>query len=189
MADTKSSVWRIYVRFVKRALRFARHTDGSIQDFTPESVVQIQESLGSDIMMALDECPPHTASREQAQDSADCTCRWAKRAKEAWKSDRGVLFGICQGAMYVDLRKISSGQLAEQNFPGYAIGGLGVGEEKTVTYEMLTASISQLPVRSAALSYGHRSARGSCERRRTGRGYVRLCSADARSSKWRTLDL
>jgi queuine tRNA-ribosyltransferase len=123
---------------------FRAHTDGSTHVFTPESVVAVQEALGSDIMMVLDECPPHTLSREEASASAERTRRWAERAQQA-HSGASALFGICQGGMYPELRRESALGLRSLDFPGYAIGGLGVGEEKPVMYEMLHASTGELP--------------------------------------------
>lgn len=125
---------------------FRAHTDGASHTFTPEAVVHIQIALGSDIAMVLDECPAHTVVYEEAATSADRTLRWAERSLEAWDSPSGVLFAIAQGGMHADLRRNSSARLASLNFPGYGIGGLGIGEDKSTTYEMLDASLEELPI-------------------------------------------
>jgi len=124
---------------------FRAHTDGSTHVFTPEAVVHIQEALGSDIMMVLDECPAHDVSLEEARASALRTGQWAEEARRAWTHGPRALFGIAQGGMYTDLRKESARELAALDFPGYGIGGLGLGEKKGVMYEMLAASIGELP--------------------------------------------
>ena len=136
-----------HLRSVKEeGVTFRAHTDGLSHLFTPESVVGLQEKLGSDIMMVLDECPPHTASYDDAKQSADRTWRWAQRAKAAWNGESNALFGITQGGMYGGLRSESAGRLSELGFPGYGIGGLGIGQDKATMGEMLTASLSELPV-------------------------------------------
>jgi len=129
----------------EEGVTFRAHTDGSTHVFTPESVVAIQEKLDSDIMMVLDECPAHTMSESDAAKSAGLTLRWAKRAQDAYTGKAGTLFAICQGAMHAELRRQSAAELAELDFAGYGIGGLGVGEPKEVFAEMLVASTSALP--------------------------------------------
>jgi queuine tRNA-ribosyltransferase len=129
----------------EEGVTFRAHTDGSTHVFTPESVVEIQQSLGSDIMMPLDECPAHTLSHQDARDSAELTARWAERALRTWNRGSGTLFGICQGGMHADLRHTSAQQIGSLGFPGHAIGGLGVGEEKAMLHEMLHASMAELP--------------------------------------------
>ncbi|HZT96804.1 MAG TPA: tRNA guanosine(34) transglycosylase Tgt [Chloroflexota bacterium] len=124
---------------------FQAHTDGSTHRFTPESVVAIQEALGSDIMMCLDECPPHTMDRTAAVESMDRTYRWAARSRGAQAPTGAALFGITQGAMFADLRRESARQIVSLDFPGYAVGGLAIGEEKSVMLEMLNASVAGLP--------------------------------------------
>ncbi len=100
---------------------------------TPESSVDIQLDLGSDIIMVLDECPPYPATREYAKDSLERTTRWAKRAKEHFEKrtekmkKRPLLFGIVQGSVYEDLRQQSAQELTDIGFDGYAIGGVAVG--------------------------------------------------------------
>lgn len=124
---------------------FRSHHDGSRHLFTPEKVVAIQEALGSDIMMVFDECPPYPAEYAYVKQSLERTTRWAKRCKAAATRDDQSLFGIVQGGMYADLRSQSVHELLELDFPGYAIGGLSVGEPKELMYEMLAHTTPQLP--------------------------------------------
>lgn len=124
---------------------FRSHLDGSRHLFTPENVVAIQEALGSDIMMAFDECAPYPAEYEYVKDSLERTTRWAKRCKEAKRREDQSLFGIVQGGLYADLRTQSVQELLELDFPGYAIGGMSVGEPKDLMFEMLAHTTPQLP--------------------------------------------
>ncbi len=112
---------------------------------TPESAVEIQEALGADIIMPLDECTPYPADREYTVNSMNLTHRWAKRCKDAKTRDSQALFGIVQGGMYRDLREESAGKLVEIGFDGYAIGGLSVGEEKAVMRDMVASTVEFLP--------------------------------------------
>mgnify|MGYP005844369255 CR=1 FL=1 len=109
---------------------FRSHLDGSEHRFTPERAVQIQRNLGSDIMMALDECPPYPASREEVAQATERTYRWALRCRAEWQKqpNQQALFGIIQGGVHEDLRQTSLQQITELNLPGYAIGGVSVGE-------------------------------------------------------------
>lgn len=129
----------------EEGVTFRSHIDGSAHRFTPESVVRIQEELGSDIAMVLDECTPYGATETEARESFERTTRWAQRARAAHTRANQVQFGIAQGGMYANLRRESARQLLELGFPGYAIGGLSVGEPKAVFYEMLAVSASELP--------------------------------------------
>lgn len=113
--------------------------------FTPEKAVEIEEALGSDIMMVLDECTPYPADFDYTKHSMERTHRWAKRCKEAQTRDDQALFGIVQGGMYPDLRKQSAEEIARLDFIGNAIGGLSVGEPKPVMYEMLDVVTDTLP--------------------------------------------
>jgi len=124
---------------------FRSHIDGSKHELTPEKAVEIQETLGSDIMMALDECPAMDTPRDYAAKSMVMTTRWALRCAEA-RTSRNALFCIAQGGMYPDLRREHAEQLASLPFDGMAVGGLSVGESKETMDEMLEASISELPV-------------------------------------------
>lgn len=124
---------------------FNSHIDGSKQELTPEKAIEIQNALDSDIAMVLDECPPYPASREYVQNSLKRTTRWAKRCIEANENPNQSLFGIVQGGMYQDLREESAKELLELDFPGYAIGGLSVGEPKEIMYEVLEYTTPLLP--------------------------------------------
>jgi len=109
---------------------FRSHIDGSEHRFTPERAVHIQRNLDSDIMMAFDECPPYPASRDEVARATERTYRWARRCRAAWQAQpsQQALFGILQGGVYDDLRLMSLQQITELNLPGYAIGGVSVGE-------------------------------------------------------------
>lgn len=128
----------------EEGVAFRSHVDGSLQEISPEKAVWIQETLNSDIMMVLDECPPPEAVRDYAAHSMDRTTRWAKRCLEARKSEN-ALFGITQGGMFADLRTQHAQELATYPFDGLAIGGLSVGESKELMDEMLEASLLGLP--------------------------------------------
>jgi queuine tRNA-ribosyltransferase len=124
---------------------FRSHIDGSSHHLTPERVVALQESLGSDVMMVLDECPPIDAPYNKVQTAVERTRRWAERCMKAWKRHELSLFGIVQGGLFADLRTHSAESLVGLGFPGYAIGGLSIGEAKEVTYEMVDNTIIYLP--------------------------------------------
>ncbi len=116
-------------------VEFQSHIDGSRHFFTPELVVEIQEALGSDIAMCLDECPPFPVSRQQAEIAVRRTTAWAVRCKKAARTDTN-LFGIIQGATYPDLRRRSCEEIMTVDFAGYAVGGLCLGEPAELTYEL-----------------------------------------------------
>jgi queuine tRNA-ribosyltransferase len=118
-------------KITPEGVRFQSHIDGSYHFFTPEKVIQIQNDLGADIIMSFDECPPYPATRKYVKDSLKITLSWAERGLEAHqKKDKQALFAIVQGGIFEDLRLESAERLMEMNFPGYAIGGLAVGEDK-----------------------------------------------------------
>jgi queuine tRNA-ribosyltransferase len=123
---------------------FQSHVDGSRHLFTPELVVEIQEALGSDIAMCLDECPPYPVSRPVAEAAAARTSLWAERCGAARKPSTN-LFAIVQGATYPDLREQSAKSLVALDLPGYAIGGLCLGEPSEVTYDMVGRVAALLP--------------------------------------------
>jgi queuine tRNA-ribosyltransferase len=129
----------------EEGIRFRSHLDGAPLMFTPESAVEIQERLGADIMMALDECTPFPAERERAKNSLEMTARWAERCISARRSPTQALFGIVQGSIYADLRTTSARQITALPFDGFATGGLSVGEPKAAMREMAALSASQLP--------------------------------------------
>jgi queuine tRNA-ribosyltransferase len=129
----------------ERGIRFRSHLDGALVDLTPERAVAIQESLGSDIMMALDECTPYPVEHTAALKSLELTARWAERSLRARRSTTQALFGIAQGSIYADLRRMSARQITSLEFDGYAAGGLSVGEPKEAMLEMAALTASMLP--------------------------------------------
>lgn len=129
----------------EEGVTFRSHIDGSEHFLSPEKVMEIQEALGSDIIMAFDECAPYPADRDYIKDSLARTTRWAERCKKAHTRDDQALFAIIQGGMYPDLRIESANQLVPMDFPGYAVGGLSVGEPPELMYEMLEATVPLLP--------------------------------------------
>ena len=116
---------------------FRSHIDGSLNKLTPELAIEIQEALGSDIMMCLDTCIPYPASEKEAEDATNLTTRWAKRCLNARQRKELLLFGIIQGGMYKHLRIRHTNELLELDFEGYAIGGLSVGEPKELLFEII----------------------------------------------------
>ncbi|HHW31995.1 MAG TPA: tRNA guanosine(34) transglycosylase Tgt [Clostridiaceae bacterium] len=130
----------------EEGVTFKSHVDGSRHFISPEKSIEIQNSLGSDIIMAFDECIPYPSDYEYTKRSVERTTRWAKRCKDAHKyPDKQALFGIVQGGMYKDLREKSAMELLELDFPGYAIGGLSVGEPAEEMYSMLDCTVPLLP--------------------------------------------
>lgn len=126
-------------------VRFKSHIDGSSCVLTPESAVEVQEALGSDIMMPLDECTAYPADRDYAKNSMDLTHDWARRSMRARKAGGQALFGIVQGGMYADLRQESADAIAGMGFDGYAVGGVSVGEGAALMREMAHAAVERLP--------------------------------------------
>jgi queuine tRNA-ribosyltransferase len=131
--------------------RFQSHIDGSTHVFTPESVIDIQRCIGADILMVLDECPPGDASFDYARTSNALTIRWARRCRQRFDETAPLygydqaLFGIVQGVVYPELRRTSALHLMEIGFPGYAIGGLSVGEPAEQMYAMVEVVAPLLP--------------------------------------------
>ncbi|UJL44949.1 tRNA guanosine(34) transglycosylase Tgt [Virgibacillus sp. NKC19-16] len=130
----------------EEGVHFRNHINGEKLFLSPEKAMQIQNALGSDIMMAFDECPPYPATYDYMKASVERTSRWAERSLEAHgrKQDQG-LFGIIQGGEYEELRKQSARDLSSLDLPGYAIGGLSVGEPKDVMNRMLEFTTPLLP--------------------------------------------
>ena len=124
---------------------FQSHIDGSKHFLSPELAISIQEALGSDIMMCLDDCTPYPATHREAEDSLDLTLRWAGRCRTARKETDQALFGIVQGGMYLDLRKRSIETLTAMGFDGYALGGVSVGEPKDRMMEIVSEMTPLLP--------------------------------------------
>ncbi len=134
-------------RVREEGLEFRSHLDGSRHFMSPEDNVRLQRSIGADIIMVLDECVAYPTSREDAKMSHELTLRWAQRARKEWRADprEQALFGIVQGSTYAELRKASASALREMDFPGYAIGGLAVGEPKSAMREMVDVVVKELP--------------------------------------------
>ena len=124
---------------------FRSHLDGSPMRLTPEGVIEAQEKLGSDIMMMLDECPPAGAGRDYLERSLLRDARWAQRARRARSQEGGAVFGIVQGGIYADLRKKSAELICENDFDGYALGGLSVGEPKELMMQTIAETVPRLP--------------------------------------------
>ncbi|MDY0256919.1 tRNA guanosine(34) transglycosylase Tgt [Gudongella oleilytica] len=130
----------------EEGVEFRSHIDGSKHFISPETSIDIQNALGSDIMMCFDECVPYPADYEYAKQSMERTTRWAKRCKEHHKDwNTQALFGIVQGGMFRDLREQSAKDLVEMDFCGYAVGGLSVGEPMDVMCEVLDYTTPLLP--------------------------------------------
>ena len=129
----------------KDGVKFKSTYDGSNHFFTPAKVMEIQETLGSDIMMVLDECTPYPCEYDYAKKSQQLTTVWAKKCKQAKKRNKQLLFGIVQGSVYEDLRKQSAADLVKIGFDGYAIGGLAVGEPAKEMYKALDWVCPELP--------------------------------------------
>ena len=133
-------------KITEDGVEFRSHIDGTKKFISPEKAMEIQNYLGSDIMMCFDECAAYGASREYVEKSMNMTTRWAKRCKEAHKNTQNqALFGIVQGGFYKDLRKKSAEELIKLDFPGYAIGGISVGEPKKDFLDILRYTAPLLP--------------------------------------------
>ena len=129
----------------EEGVEFHSHLDGSKHIFTPESVMKTEEDLGADIIMAFDECCPYPSTYEYTKNSMERTTRWAKRCKEAHTTENQALFGIIQGGFFEDLRTQSAKDLVELDLPGYAIGGISVGEPKEEFLKMLKFTTPLMP--------------------------------------------
>jgi queuine tRNA-ribosyltransferase len=150
-------------KVTEEGVKFRSHLDGSSHFFSPEHSIDVQIALGADIIMAFDECTEHPADFARARQSLDLTLRWAKRSRDhfqahrqerPWDHEAGngefagrtqSLFGIVQGGMFPELRREAAERLVEMDFPGYAIGGLSVGEPRALTREMIEATLPHLP--------------------------------------------
>ena len=126
-------------------VEFKSHLDGSKHFFSPEKVMEIEEDLGADIIMSFDECCPYPSTYEYTKNSMERTTRWAKRCKAAHTTTNQALFGIIQGGFYEDLRKQSAKDLIELDLPGYAIGGISVGEPKEEFIKLLKYTTPLMP--------------------------------------------
>ncbi|WP_372930689.1 tRNA guanosine(34) transglycosylase Tgt [Methyloceanibacter sp.] len=135
-------------RITEEGVTFQSHLDGATVSLTPERAIEVQCLLGSDIQMVLDECTPHPATRDEAKASLDLSMRWAERSKAAFgkmTAPGQALFGIVQGSVYADLREESARALMDIGFPGYAVGGLAVGEGQEAMFDMVEVSTALLP--------------------------------------------
>ncbi len=132
-------------RIKEEGVTFQSHLDGSYHVISPERSIAIQEALGADIIMCFDECPAHSADYAYVSRSMGLTSRWAERCKAAHKNPSQALFGIVQGGRFADLRARSARDLCEIGFDGFALGGLSVGEEKSVMHEVMETCEPLLP--------------------------------------------
>ena len=130
----------------EEGVTFRSHLDGSKHFISPEKAIEIENALGADIIMAFDECTPYEADYDYTKKSMERTLRWAERCKNAHKKpDKQALFGIVQGGMFKDLREISAIETVKMDFPGYAVGGLSIGEPKEIMYQVLDWTVPFLP--------------------------------------------
>ena len=147
---TDSGGFQVYSLTPQRTLTdqgvtFQSHIDGSRHFIGPEEAIDIQETLGADIIMAFDECAPYPSEYEYVRRSVSLTTSWARRCLKRKKRDDQALFGIVQGGMYPDLREISARELVEMGFDGYALGGLSVGEDRAIRQRVILETIDFLP--------------------------------------------
>ena len=132
-------------KITEDGVRFQSHLDGSYHFISPERAMEIQEALGGDIVMCFDDCPPANADYSYVRRSMEMTTRWAVRCREAHRMPGQALFGIVQGGMFRDLREESVASLRGIGFDGYAVGGLSVGEEKGVMFDVMSHTAPLLP--------------------------------------------
>jgi queuine tRNA-ribosyltransferase len=135
-------------RITEDGVTFQSHLDGATIALTPERAIEVQCLLGADIQMVLDECTPFPATRDEAKASLDLSMRWAERSKAAFAAMSApgqALFGIVQGSVYPDLREESARALIDIGFPGYAVGGLAVGEGRAAMFDMVEIATAVLP--------------------------------------------
>ncbi len=147
---TDSGGFQIYslkdlAKITEEGAAFKSHLDGSPLFLSPEDAVEVQEELGTDIMMCLDTCIPYPASREETIAATELTGRWARRSRAAQKDTGQLLFGIVQGGMHLDLRKQAAEELIDIGFDGYALGGLSVGEPNALMYDITEQTATLLP--------------------------------------------
>ena len=129
----------------EEGVSFKNHLNGDKLFLTPEKSIEIQEKLGSDIVMSFDECIGYPATYDYCKQSVERTLRWAKRGKDVFNNERQSLFGIVQGGEYEELRKHCAEELTKMDFDGYSIGGTSVGEDKPTMYKMVEMSTKYLP--------------------------------------------
>jgi queuine tRNA-ribosyltransferase len=144
-----------FCRTTEQGVNFQSHIDGGTKHLlTPETAIQVQQALGADIIMPLDECLPYPSDYDRALVSMQRTVRWAQRCKESHDQETGALFGIVQGGTYQDLREQCALSLVELDFAGYAIGGLSVGEEKSLMYDIISHTVAFLPEQKPRYAMG-----------------------------------
>jgi len=132
-------------KITEEGVRFQSHLDGSSHLLTPEKAVEIQESLGSDIAIALDECIPHDAAREYVRASTERTMRWAERCLKARSKNAQLMFGVIQGGIFEDLRRWCAEEMTAAPFDGFAVGGLAVGEGEQLLHMIGAFTAGLLP--------------------------------------------
>lgn len=132
-------------KITEEGVTFKNHLNGAKRFFSPEIAIEIEEKLGADIIMSLDECVHYPADYQYMKDSVERTIRWAKRGKDAHKREDQALFGIVQGGEFSDLRKYCAEELVKMDFPGYSIGGTSIGEPKDVMFQMIRDTVPYLP--------------------------------------------
>ena len=132
-------------KITEEGVRFSSPVNGEKIMLTPERSMEVQQKLGSDVVMIFDECTPHPATHKESQDSMELSLRWAQRSKDAHGDNPSALFGIVQGGMYEDLREVSVNGLKAIDFDGYAIGGLSVGEPKEDMIRILDHTAPLIP--------------------------------------------
>ena len=132
-------------KITEEGVEFKSHLNGDKLFFSPERAIEIEEKLGADIIMSLDECVHYPATYDYMKNSVERTLRWAKRGQIAHKREDQALFGIVQGGEFADLRKYCAEELSKMNFPGYSIGGTSIGEPKDVMFKMIADTTPYLP--------------------------------------------
>ena len=132
-------------KITEEGVKFSSPVNGEKIMLTPERSMEVQNSLGSDVVMIFDECTPYPASHEESKVSMELSLRWAQRSKDAHQGNKNALFGIIQGGMYEDLREVSVNGLTSIDFDGYAIGGLSVGEPKEDMIRILDHTAPLIP--------------------------------------------
>lgn len=132
-------------KITEEGVSFRSPHDGRIINLTPEKSIEIQNTLGADVIMAFDECPPATANRTEVEAATERTYRWLLRCVEAHNRTEQALFGIVQGGIYADLRSQAANALTQLDLPGYAIGGVSVGEEPELIHEIVRQTAPLLP--------------------------------------------
>ena len=169
-------------KITEEGARFQSHFDGSSHLLTPEKAVEIQEALGSDIAMVLDECIPHDAA-EYVRESTERTVRWAERCQQARSRRQQMMFGIVQGGMFEDLRRWCAEEMAPMPFDGFAVGGLGVGEGEDLLRSVSAFTGGAVTRRPTALLNGRGPASGYHPCGARGLRYVRLRHPDAQRTQ------